>query len=249
MKAVTEKIYMIWVWTCFVVVFLLLYPFFVLFIQRESWKKYGHFMNRIWAHTVFYSCFLKTKIEWQFTPSSKQQYIYCANHTSFLDIPTICFALPGYNAFIGKASLAKLPLFGYMFRNLYIPVDRKSTRSRYDTMIQSLEKLSLGYNLAIFPEGTIPPHRQAPRMIPFKDGAFRMAIEKQIPIVPMTIVNNWRILPDDGKFVPRRHLMHTILHAPIETKGLTLNDVDLLKQQTFKQISETLEKFHPTIAI
>ncbi|MCU0416014.1 MAG: hypothetical protein MUE33_02400 [Cytophagaceae bacterium] len=76
-----------------------------------------------------------------------------------------------------------------------------------------------------------------------------MAIEKQIPIVPMTIVNNWKILPDDGKFVPRRHLMHTILHAPIETKGLTLNDVDLLKQQTFKQISETLEKFHPTIAI
>ncbi|MFN8414901.1 MAG: lysophospholipid acyltransferase family protein [Cytophagaceae bacterium] len=239
-----ETLYKIWVWTCFVVVFILLYPFFVLFVQKESWKKYGHFMNRIWAHTVFYTCFLRTKIDWEFKPDSKQQYIYCANHTSFLDIPTICYALPGYNVFIGKAALAKVPVFGYMFRNLYIPVDRKSAKSRYNTMIQSLEKLNLGHNLAIFPEGTIPPHAQAPKMIPFKDGAFRMAIEKQIPIVPMSIINNWQILPDDGKFVPRRKLMHAVVHAPISTKGLTLDDVDTLKDQTYAIIESTLKKYH-----
>jgi 1-acyl-sn-glycerol-3-phosphate acyltransferase len=111
-------------------------------------------------------------------------------------------------------------------------------------MIQSLEKLNMGYNLAIFPEGTIPPHAQAPKMIPFKDGAFRMAIEKQIPIVPMSIINNWQILPDDGKFVPRRKLMHAVVHTPISTKGLTLDDVDTLKNQTYTIIESTLKKYH-----
>src|SRR4051812_41741648 len=120
MKSLTliEKIYMVWVWTCFVVVFAILFPFFCLFVQRESWKKYGHFLNKIWAHTVFMFCFLPTKIEWHFKPDKKKQYVYCANHTSYLDIPTMAYALPGYNVYIGKASLGKLPLFGYMFRNL-----------------------------------------------------------------------------------------------------------------------------------
>jgi 1-acyl-sn-glycerol-3-phosphate acyltransferase len=112
-------------------------------------------------------------------------------------------------------------------------------------MVQSMEKLDLGYNLAIFPEGTIPPYKQAPHMIPFKDGAFRMAIEKQIPIVPMTILNNWKILPDDGQFVPNIYTMKAIVHVPIETKGLTLDDVDMLKNKTYEIILHALSKEHP----
>jgi 1-acyl-sn-glycerol-3-phosphate acyltransferase len=223
----------------------MLFPFFALFVQRESWKTYGHFMNKIWGNMVFITCFIPTKIIWEFRPSRKQQYIYCANHTSYLDIPSMAFCLPGYNVFIGKAALAKVPVFGYMFRNLYIPVDRKSSKSRYDTMVKSMEKLDLGYNLAIFPEGTIPPYKQAPHMIPFKDGAFRMAIEKQIPIVPMTILNNWKILPDDGNYVPKIHTMKAIVHVPIETKGLTLDDVDTIKNKTYETIYNALVKEHP----
>lgn len=237
---------MFWVWTWFLICFILLYPFFALFVQRESWKRYGHFMNKIWAHMVFFTCFLPTKIEWHFKPDKKTQYIYCANHTSYLDIPTMCYALPGYNVFIGKASLGKLPFFGYMFRNLYISVDRKSTKSKYDTVVSSLQKIDLGYNLAFFPEGAIS-RVHAPRLMDFKDGAFRVAIEKQVAIVPMTILNNWLILPDDGKYVPRRRLMHAVVHAPIPTKGLTMDNLNTLKQQTFQVIETELKKHFPEI--
>jgi 1-acyl-sn-glycerol-3-phosphate acyltransferase len=235
---------MFWVWAWFISVFLLIYPFFCLFIQRESWKRYGHFMNKVWAHTVFFFCFLPTKVEWRFKVNKKKQYIYCANHASYLDIPTMCYALPGYNVFIGKSSLGKAPLFGYMFRNLYVSVDRKSSKSKYETIVQSMKKIDMGYNLAIFPEGTISKNH-APQLMEFKDGAFRIAIEKQIAIVPMTIVNNWLILPDDGKYVPRRRLMKTIIHEPIETTGLTMNDVDVLKAKTHNIISEELKKHFP----
>lgn len=245
MNKLIEKIYMVWVWTTFALVFACLFIPFCISVQRESWKKYGHFLNKIWAHTVFLFCFLPTKVEWRFKVNKKKQYIYCANHASYLDIPTMCFALPGYNVFIGKSSLGKVPLFGYMFRNLYVSVDRKSTKSKYETIVQSMKKVDLGYNLAIFPEGAIS-RSHAPVLMDFKDGAFRIAIEKQVAIVPMTIVNNWLILPDDGKYFPRRRLMRTVIHEPIETTGLTMDDVAALKEQTKQVIANELRKYFPT---
>jgi 1-acyl-sn-glycerol-3-phosphate acyltransferase len=234
-----EKLYRIWVWFCFLIVFLLLFPFFVLFVQRERWKPAGHFLNKIWAYTVFGFCFLPTEVIFRFRPSTRKSYVYCANHSSFMDIPALCYALPGYFVFIGKASLAKVPLFGYMFRNLYIPVDRANAKSKFYTVQKSMEAIDKGRSVAYFPEGTIPRHPQ-PFMLDFKDGAFRVAIEKQVPIVPVTIPYNWLILPDDGLYVPRRHLMKVVVHEPIETKGLTLNDLEALKAQTYDVIYNEL---------
>ena len=77
-------------------------------------------------------------------------------------------------------------------------------------------------------------------MIEFKDGAFRVAIEKQVPIIPVTIPYNWLILPDDGSYTPHRHLMKVIIHEPIETKGMTLDNLDELKSKTYTIIHEEL---------
>ena len=234
-----RRLYQIWVYTWFLTVFLLLFPFFVLFTQREAWKPAGQFLNKIWAYVVFALCFLPTKIVFKFRPSSHKSYVYCANHSSYMDIPSLCYALPGYFMFIGKASLAKIPLFGYTFRNLHIPVNRSSIKSKFETLQKSLEAIDKGRSVAYFPEGTISKLQQ-PAMIEFKDGAFRVAIEKQVPVIPVTIPYNWLILPDDGKFIPYRHLMKVIIHEPIETKGLTLDDLDELKQKTYTIIHDEL---------
>jgi 1-acyl-sn-glycerol-3-phosphate acyltransferase len=238
------KLYRIWVVFCFLGTFLALYPFFVIFSQRESWKKYGHACNKIWAHIVFWSCALKTKVEFRSRLEKNQPYVFCANHTSFMDIPSLCYGLPGYFMFIGKASLTKVPLFGYMFRKLYIPVNRHSSKSRAETIERSREAIEKGRGLGIFPEGTIP-HQDVPQMIPFKDGAFRVAIEKQVPLIPVTIINNWLILPDNGKFMPARHLMHMVVHEPIATTGMNLNHIEELKNKTFSIIQQELNIHHP----
>ncbi len=234
-----RKLYQIWVFTWFLTVFLLLFPFFVLFVQRESWKPAGQFLNKLWAYTVFGFCLLPTKVVFRFRPVTGKSYVYCANHSSYMDIPSLCYALPGYFMFIGKASLAKVPLFGYTFKNLHIVLNRSSHKSKYEAIQKSLEAIDKGRSVAYFPEGTIPKLAQ-PAMIDFKDGAFRVAIEKQVPIIPVTIPYNWLILPDDGSFVPHRHLMKVIIHESIETKGMTLKDLEELKSKTYTIIHEEL---------
>lgn len=234
-----RKIFRLWALFWFVLVFLLLYPFFVLFIQRKQWHRYGHFLNKIWAHVVFAACLLPTKVESRLKREKGKAYIYCANHSSYMDIPSLCYGLPGHFVFVGKASLAKVPLFGYMFRGLYISVDRESRKSRYNTMIECGKAIDENISIGIFPEGTIPKNGTY-HMIPFKEGAFRMAIEKQVPIVPVTIPFNWIILPDDGKVMPRRHLMKMIIHEPIETRGMNLDQIKELSDRTFNIIQEEL---------
>ncbi len=79
-------------------------------------------------------------------------------------------------------------------------------------------------------------------MAPFKEGAFRLAIEKQVPIVPVSIPYNWIIMPDDGRLLLQRHENMVIFHDPIETTGLTTADIDTLSQQVFMVIDTELKK-------
>src|SRR4051812_28165759 len=118
-----RQVYRYWCLFWFVLVFLLLFPFFALFIQNKKWHKYGHFLNKLWAIIVFRACLLPTKIEYRFKPNKKQNYVYCVNHSSYMDIPSLAYGISGHFLFVGKASLAKIPLFGYMFTSLYVSVE------------------------------------------------------------------------------------------------------------------------------
>jgi 1-acyl-sn-glycerol-3-phosphate acyltransferase len=148
-------------------------------------------------------------------------------------------------SFIGKHSLGKVPLFGYMYRTLHILVDRKSKDSKYQIMVESFKRIDQKESIVIFPEGTIG--KNPPEMLEFKEGAFKMAIEKQIPVVPVTIVNNWLILRDDGQWLCQWKPYKAVVHEPIETKGMTSADIGALKLKTRSIIEQQLKLEHPTI--
>lgn len=195
-------------------------------------------INRIWAKVVLALVALPWKAELRTSLDPKRQYIFCPNHFSYIDIPTM--GLNPVNAvFVGKSEMEGIPLFGWMYRNLHITVDRTKLKSKYATLIKSLEALDKGKSLIIFPEGGIYT-KEPPQMTRFKDGAFRAAIEKQIPLVPVTIPNNWIILPDE-EFLLRWGTVHVIFHEPIETKGLTIADLDRLKSEVYKVIDLELK--------
>jgi 1-acyl-sn-glycerol-3-phosphate acyltransferase len=149
--------------------------------------------------------------------------------------------IPNYYAFIGKSSLRKIPLFGYMFRKLHIQVERESRLKSHRSFLQALSELEKGRSIVVFPEGGILT-KQPPQMSPFKDGPFRMAIEKQVPVVPLTFPYNWKVLPDDGSLLFTRHPVKAIVHPPIPTTGLSLADVEQLKRQTYQVIEQELKK-------
>lgn len=199
-------------------------------------------LNRIWANIFFTLGFFPYTTEYRFDKKQFSQYIFCPNHFSYLDIPAM-----GLNkidaVFVGKNDMEKIPLFGYMYKKLHITVNRNSLKSRYETMLKSAIALEEGKSLMIFPEGGIMAS-DPPNMVRFKDGAFRAAIEKQIPVVPVTIAHNWIILPDE-QWLPKRKEMKVIYHEPLVTQGMTMDDISKLKEQTFQVIDTELQKTKP----
>lgn len=145
---------------------------------------------------------------------------------------------------MGKNELLRVPLFGYMFKSFHITVDRKNKNDKYQALRKSVEFVKNGRSIIIFPEGSIHSQIQ-PGLYPFKDGAFRIAIECQIPIVPITIPNNWYILPDDGTFMARHKEVKVIIHPHISTEGLDFTHTNELKDKVFNIIATELEKHNP----
>jgi 1-acyl-sn-glycerol-3-phosphate acyltransferase len=239
-----RKLYACWCLFWFVLIFLLLYPFFLLFMLRESWHRYTADLYRVWAAILFPLCGIKIITRFEFKAGKNTPYVYCPNHSSYLDIPIAAFTVPGFYAFIGKKELSNVPLFGYKFRKLHIPIDRGSRVSGYQILQKASEAIDKGRGIIIFPEGKVD-HTIQPGLLPFKDGAFRIAIEKQIPVVPVTIPYNWIILPDDGKYRIQKHDVLIIFHEPIPTTGMTIEDLPMLKQKTFDVIAATLEQYFP----
>lgn len=241
-----RRLYSFWSLFWFIFTFLLLFPFFWLFIQRKSWQPYTVILNKIWSYTFFTIIGLRIEKRYLFQPKANGQYVYCANHGSFLDIAMLVYLLPDFFAYIGKDSIRKVPLFGYMFEKLHITVNRSSRKDSHRALINAMEKAAGGRSLAIFPEGKIDQKVQ-PGLAPFKDGAFRIAIEKGLPIVPVCMPLNWYILPDDGKLLPNFGKALAIIYPPIETKGMTENDVPALREQVFTLLSTEIQKYNTPI--
>jgi 1-acyl-sn-glycerol-3-phosphate acyltransferase len=104
--------------------------------------------------------------------------------------------------------------------------------------------LDKGISIAIFPEATIPA--SAPRLGRLKNGAFKLAIEKQVPIVPVVFIDNWRLLPDGDRKktggTPGISRVH--IHHPIQTTGMSENDLEALKRQVHGLIEGTLNHYN-----
>ncbi len=222
----------------FATLFFLLFPFFLIPIFIPSQFNLIGILNRWWARLLFTFIAIPFKVEYRSRPDPKKQYIFCSNHFSYLDIPTLGLT-PHNTIFVGKTGIENIPVFGYMYGKLHITVDRTKLKSRYTSLKRSLQAIDEGKNLVIYPEGGIITEKE-PVMAKFKDGAFRIAIEKQIAIVPVTIPYNWIILPPD-EFLLRWHPLKVIFHEPIETHGMTMKDIDMLKQKLFTIIDDELK--------
>lgn len=223
-------------------VFLNLYPFLWLSTQRKEWHYWNGFLYRIWAKVLYFGIGIKMETEWDFEPNPKQNYIYVSNHTSYMDIAAMVMTVPKFSVFMGKASLSKVPLFGYIFKKIHIPVSRGKGASRIEAFEQVKEAIAEGKNVLIYPEGGIIGNNQ-PALNPFKDGAFRAAIQTKTTLIPVTILYNWIIFPDKQPFKFTRHNCKMIYHKPFETTNLTENDVEILKKQTFELIDSTIKKY------
>ena len=222
----------------FGVLFILFFPLlFIPILFPKQFHLVG-ILNRWWAKSLFIFTFLPYQVECKTKLDSKRQYIFCPNHFSYLDIPTLGLN-PVNSIFVGKSEMEKIPWFGYMYRKLHITVDRNSLKSKFNTLQRSMDAIDEGKSLVIYPEGGIITP-QPPRLAKFKDGAFRAAIQKQIPIVPVTIPYNWLILPDEKDLLLKPGRIKIIFHEPIETSGMSLVETDSLREKVYQAIDNEL---------
>jgi 1-acyl-sn-glycerol-3-phosphate acyltransferase len=143
---------------------------------------------------------------------------------------------------MGKEELASHPVFKLFFKSIDIPVNRHSKMSSFRAFVRAEEYLEQGISLVIFPEGKIGDE-YPPLLNSFKNGPFRLAIKHKIPIIPVTIVNAWQKLWDDGlKYGSRPGICDICIHKPIETHDLTIADADNLRDQVYKIIDSELRK-------
>ena len=168
---------------------LVMFPFLVLSILKEKWYPYYFMMARIWAKSILYTSGFYYQVTREQKLDKQSSYMFVANHTSMTDIMLMLAITPKPFVFVGKKELAKIPLFGFFYTRTCILVDRGNAKSRQAVFERAQKRLHQGLSICIFPEGGVP-YDESIVLDGFKDGAFRLAIEHQIPIVPMTFPDN-----------------------------------------------------------
>lgn len=237
-KIIFWVLWRIWFYLLMGLIIVVLFPLLFVSILKEEWYPFFFKLARIWARGVLIGMGFYTKIEREQEFETGKSYMLVANHTSMTDIMLMLYVSKNPFVFVGKKELAKIPLFGFFYKRTCILVDRNSSKSRYGVFERAQKRLNQGLSICIFPEGLVPDDESI-ILGEFKDGAFRLAIEHQIPIVPMTF-------PDNKKrfsytfFSGSPGLMRAKVHHFVETKGKTLDDKKEIKDKVSELIYRQL---------
>lgn len=238
MQRILAPFYHLWFYVVVGTTTIILSPLLTISVLRQAWYPFFFKLAKLWSSIIIYGIGCYPIIKRDFKTEKGKSYLFVANHTSMTDIMLMFYVIPNPFVFIGKKELAKLPIFGYIYRRTSILVDRGNTKSRIEAFKNAQKKLNQGLSICIFPEGGVPEKDIV--LDDFKDGAFQLAIAHQIPIVPLTLHDNKKRLPYDiFRGMPGK--MRVKVHSLIPVKDLEINDRKELKQITRKVILEELQ--------
>jgi 1-acyl-sn-glycerol-3-phosphate acyltransferase len=212
MKRFLKTMYALWFALVFALSFLLFYPLFAYFLAKPSRYLYANKLRKIWARLILILAFIRLKITGD-RGTLPPACILVANHSSYLDILSMALIAPPQYLFMAKAELAKIPLFGIFFRTVDIAVNRQQQIAAAKAYKQCLLRIQAGYSLVLFPEGTIG--KQAPKLKPFKEGAFKLAIDNKLPLVVVSLPYNFFRLSDTKGWQGSPGTMEIIVHPPL----------------------------------
>lgn len=238
LKFIFWILWRIWFYVLITISILLLFPLLLISIAREKWYPFFFKLARIWAKFILLGMGFYYKVTQKEFLEKGKSYMLIANHTSMTDIMLMLAVIKNPFVFVGKKELEKIPLFGFFYKRTCILVDRNSSKSRGEVFERAQKRLQQGLSICIFPEGGVP--NETVILDEFKDGAFRLAIEHQIPIVPLTFLDNkkrfsWTF------FSGSPGLMRVTIHSFITTQGIALDHKKNIKDKARTIILKELE--------
>lgn len=242
MKKFIRYIYTGWCAVAFVVPMLVFsLPMVIPVLISRKLDHITYFFIRVWVFCFSLGSGIWFKGHNKELVDRKKSYIFVINHTSFLDAPAIPIAIPSSLVALGKQELAKIPVFGWIAGHFAIWVDRTNPESRKVGSAKLKELLKGGTSVLVAPEGT--RNNTDEPLLPFKYGPFRLAIESQIPIIPV-IIHNGSKLMQRGSLLLRPGVVHCYCLPEIPVNQLNDDDLDALTQSTYQLMKEKIEELN-----
>ncbi|MEQ1733228.1 MAG: lysophospholipid acyltransferase family protein [Bacteroidia bacterium] len=222
----------------FIVGLIVLYPLFYILLQGNAPYTKAFALMRFWARWILYVPGIGVSVSGNANVTSTP-CVLVANHASYLDIIVSYVVFKFYFVFVGKSEIRSAPLFNVFFKRMNILVDRGNASSGATAYMACSERLQRGESVFLFPEGGIKANGD---MRSFKNGAFQLAIDNQVPIVPVTFLNNWKLL-QTGAFLNcygTPGIAQVVVHNSVPTLGLTKEHIPQLKKTVFDVIKNAM---------
>lgn len=199
----------VWAVLLFVITLLILMiPFLLFSYFHEDPKKTNRFLMlaRVWMQIFLNGIGCPLRVSGTEHFKKGENYVVVCNHNSLMDVPISSPFIPGGNKTIAKIEMAKIPLFGLMYRTGSVLVDRKDESSRKGSYTKMKNVLAMGLHMCLYPEGT--RNKTDLPLKPFHDGAFRLSIETGKAIIPALIFNTRKVLPSTIPFYLMPHRLY-----------------------------------------
>ncbi len=243
-----QYIYCIYALTCFILLMFLVLPFVLLSLLggKVTGGNIIYQLCRFWAYTWYFLIGIRHKEIYEQPHDRSRQYIFVANHISYLDIPPIVLIAHQPMRILGKYEMVKIPVFGWIYRAAVILVDRSSpdTRSRSVRALKAALKHHI--SIFIFPEGTF--NETGRPLKEFYDGAFRIAIETETPIKPVLLIDTIDRLHYKSLFELTPGINRVVYLEEIPVEGLSMRNIPSLKNKVYSVMEEGLRRYrdYPT---
>ena len=192
----------------------------------------------VWADIWFAVVFIFHKNIFIEDLKKDQSYIFVANHNSNLDAALIPKTFRHPIRPLGKVEMVKVRMFGFIYKNAIVTVDRSNAENRIKSVLILKSVLKKGISILVFPEGTFnTTHRPLKE---FYDGAFRIAVETQTPIKPVLVLNAYDRMHYKSIFSLNPGKSRSVFLPEVSVQGLTVKDVGMLKEKVFGMMKEEL---------
>ncbi len=228
----------------FIAILLLIFPLVIIasFFGKIKGGNFIYLLCQRWADAVLVFWGMHHNTIYTAPHDVNRQYVFVFNHISFIDIPFIMKAIRKQHfRILGKAELAKVPIFGFLYRQAVVMVDRDNPEKRATSVKQLKSVINKGISVVIAPEGTFNETGNA--LKDFYDGAFRVAIETQTPVKPILFLDAYDRLSYKNIFSLSPGKSRAVYLQEVSVEGLTVKDVKALKEQVYKIMEAKLIEY------
>lgn len=227
----------------FLLTMLLVMPFVVIgsFFGKIRGGNFVYRLCSLWGNVWLFISGIRHRNIYAAPHDTSRQYIFVANHISYLDAPIIVCTINQKVRVLGKAEMGKIPLFGFIYRNAIVTVDRSNAQQRARSVRVLKSVLKKGISIFIFPEGTFNETGQP--LKEFYDGAFRIAIETQTPIKPILFLDGYTRMHYKSPFSLNPGRSRSVFLEEIPVEGLGPGDIQSLKQRVYDVMEQKLREY------